>query len=265
MAESKFSTSRSVSTTDKQIFLVSIKRAVNNEAATNLIKSTLHSDGPFAWEEISAELKSSIIEATPGQIENLANHPDIVRVTPIEATTTEGDMQHDDDVTKRRYILHPINRRDIDQCRATRASLQERFQYQMEPQDFGTSGVTPWKLDPTRDERLEGVKSMVPLDEYRPKNREAVVQKENRMIKPVGIDDQGQCKTIENALKDLFGDHISTKLLRDGRICHWRALLSSEEVAQAKAIQGVLSVHTVSLGRRGPGPGPHPKNVCIHR
>ncbi|KAH7194399.1 peptidase S8/S53 domain-containing protein [Fusarium oxysporum] len=170
------STSRSVSTTDKQIFLVSIKRAVNNEAATNLIKSTLHSDGPFAWEEISAELKSSIIEATPGQIENLANHPDIVRVTPIEATTTEGDMQHDDDVTKRRYIVHPINRRDIDQCRAT-----------------------------------------------------------------------------QNALKDLFGDHISTKLLRDGRICHWRALLSSEEVAQAKAIQGVLSVHTVSLGRRGPG------------
>jgi hypothetical protein len=193
-----------------------------------------------------------------------------VRVTPVEATTTEENIQHDDGSTKKSYMVWPVNRRDKDQCRATHVSLKEIFNDQMQPQDFGSYGVTLWKVDSTREqvplaEKIEGVRSIVPLDQYLLRNSAEPVQRKYRMIKPVGIDDQDQCKETDTALRDLFGDYVTPKLLQDGRICHWRALLSSEEMRQAEAVEGVRSVRTATLGRRGPGPGPYTANVCNHR
>ncbi|KAM5386019.1 hypothetical protein ACJA88_002169 [Fusarium oxysporum] len=254
----------------KHLYLIFLSRPVNDVTVVEFIKATLQCGSLPLWESVGADLKSNIIEATTEEAEKLTSHPDIVRVTPIEATTTEEDIQHDDCSNKKSHVVWPLNRRDKDQCRTTHLSLKEIFKDHVQPQDVGSYGVKPWKIDSTRDqvslaERIEGVRSIVPLDQYLLKNSAKSVLRKRRMIKPVGIEDQDQCKATGTALRDLFGDYVTPKLLQDGRICHWMALLSSEEMGQAAAVGGVLSVRTAALGRRGPGPGPHPANVCNHR
>lgn len=80
------------------------------------------------------------------------------------------------------------------------------------------------------------------------------------MIRPIVIHYQNRCKATDNALKDLFGAHVVTRLLVDGRISHWTAMLSSEEAKQATAVEGVFSVRTAAVGRSALVPGPNPTN-----
>ncbi|KAK2123731.1 hypothetical protein NOF04DRAFT_1349292 [Fusarium oxysporum II5] len=250
----------------KHLYLIFLSRPVNDVTAVEFIKATLQCGSIPLWESVGAGLKSNIIEATTEEAEKLTSHPDIVRVTLVEATTTEEDIQHDDCSNKKSHVVWPLNRRDKDQCSTTHLSVKEIFKGQMQPQDVGSYGVKLWKIDSTRDqvslaEKIQGVRSIVPLDQYLLKNSGKPVLRKRRIIKPVRIEDQDQCKATGTALRDLFGDYVTPKLLQDGRICHWRALLSSEEMGQAATVGGVLSVRTAALGRRGPGPGPHPANV----
>ncbi|KAK2694766.1 hypothetical protein QWA68_005416 [Fusarium oxysporum] len=254
----------------KHLYLILLSRPVNDVTAVEFIKATLQCGSIRLWESVGAGLKSNIIEATTEEAEKLTSHPDIVRVTPVEATTTEEDIQHDDCSNKKSHVVWPLNRRDQHQCRATHLSLKEIFKDHMQPQDVGSYGVKLWKIDSTRDqvslaEKIEGVRSIGPLDQYLLKSLAKSVLRKRRIIKLVRIEDQDQCKATGTALRDLFGDYVIPKLLQDGRICHWRVLLSSEEMGKAATVGGVLSVRTAALGRRGPGPGPHPANVCNHR
>ncbi|KAH7151325.1 hypothetical protein DER46DRAFT_665315 [Fusarium sp. MPI-SDFR-AT-0072] len=164
--------SKNPSAFDKHLFLVFLRRAVRDVAAVEFIRHTFQCNSSTPWENVTGDLQYNIIEVTPRQAEQLASYPDIVRITPVEATGVEEDIQHEDDSTKEVYIVRPTNRRDKDQYRATHASLKAIFQDQMQPQDIGLYGVNLWKINLTDDQvplvaKVKGFKSLVPLDEYR--------------------------------------------------------------------------------------------------
>jgi hypothetical protein len=219
-------------------------------------------------------LKSNIIEATPKQAEKIASHPDIARITPIEGTILEDDTDYEivpeDDSNKTVYVVRPTNRRDRDQCLAIHASLKDIFQDELQPQELEPYGVSHWKVNTTIDQvplaaKIEGVKYVVPLEQYVLKRSEASVSRKRRIIKPMGTDNQEQCKATDTALRNIFGANLSRKLLQNGGICHWTAMLSSQEARRATAVEGVSSVRTAMLGRSSLGPGPHPLDACNHK
>ncbi|KAF5561544.1 hypothetical protein FPHYL_6140 [Fusarium phyllophilum] len=235
--------------------------------------SEQESDFP-PWEDATCDLKSNIIEATIRQAEKIASHPDISRITAIEGTILEDDTDYDvvpeDDSNRTVYVVRPTNRRDKDQCLAIHASLKGIFQDELQPQELGPLGVSHWKVNSTSDQvalagKIQGVSSIVPLDQDLHKKAEKSVQRKRRMIRPIEIEDQEQCKATSNALKGLFGANVVPRLLQDGRLCHWTAMLSSEEARQATAVEGVFSVRTAVLGRNGSVLGPYPANSCNHR
>ncbi|KAJ4123475.1 hypothetical protein NW765_006497 [Fusarium oxysporum] len=124
----------------KHLCLIFLSRPVNDVTVVELIKATLQCGSLPLWESVGADLKSNIIEATTEEAEKLTSHPDIVRVTPIEATTTEEDIQHDDCSNKKSHVVWPLNRRDKDQCLTTHLSLKEIFKDHVQPQDVGSYG-----------------------------------------------------------------------------------------------------------------------------
>ncbi|KAF9779919.1 hypothetical protein IL306_001089 [Fusarium sp. DS 682] len=250
------------STSDEHLFLVFLRRATDDDAAVKFIMSTLLCDTLPPWEEISAELKSNIIEATPEQVEKLANHADIERVVPVEAIAQEEAMPELEDAsTKKSYVVWPVNPHDRDQCRATHASLKARFQGQVQAQEveaweFGNAYFWKWKIPLTKDEvsqveNIEGVKAVSPEAVPLPKSSKDPLKRRTKTIRPVDPEDQNQCEATDSALKNLFGGFVSASRLRDDKICWWNASLSPEEVAKAEAIPGVLSVRTHHRGRRG--------------
>ncbi|TVY74607.1 hypothetical protein Focb16_v004993 [Fusarium oxysporum f. sp. cubense] len=136
----------------KHMYLIFLSRPVNDVTAVEFIKAILQCGSLPLWESVGADLESNIIEATTEEVEKLTSHPDIVRVTPVEATTTEEDIQHGDCSNKKSHVVWPLNRRDKDQCCTTHLSLKEIFKDQMQPQDVGSYGVKLWKIDSTRDQ-----------------------------------------------------------------------------------------------------------------
>ncbi|KAF5987318.1 hypothetical protein FCOIX_1023 [Fusarium coicis] len=225
------------------------------------------------WEDASCDLKSNIIEATPKQAEKIASHPDIARMTPIEGTILEDDTDceivPEDGSNRTVYVVRPTNRRDRDQCLAIHASLKDIFQDELQPQEFEPYEISHWKVNTKSDQvplaaRIEGVKYVVPLEQYLLKRFEASVLRKRMIIKPMGTDNQEQCKATDTALKNILGANLIRKLLKDGGICHWTAMLSWEEARRATDVEGVSSVLTAMSGRSSLGPGPHPLNVCNH-
>ncbi|KAF4953514.1 hypothetical protein FGADI_5848 [Fusarium gaditjirri] len=239
---------------DKHLFLVFLRGAARDIAAVEHIRHTIQCNSFPPWENVAGGLQSNIIEATPRQTEQIASHPSVVRITRVEAADVEEDMQLEDDSTKELYIVRPTDRRDKDQCRAAHALLKDMFQDQMQPQDIGPYGVNVWKLNLTDDQvplvsKIKGVKSPEPLVEYLSKCSETPGGKKNRIIKPLDAEDEKQCKATYATLKVMFGDHVVKRLRQNGKFYSWEALLSSGEKAQAKTIQGVLSVRTFHVGK----------------
>ncbi|KAF5712612.1 hypothetical protein FMUND_8359 [Fusarium mundagurra] len=259
---------------DKHLFLVFLRKDLRDIAAVEFIRHTIQCNSFPPWEDATGDLKSNIIEASPEQAEKIASHPDVVRITPIEATSLEDydDMEPEDDSTRTVYVVRPENRRDKDQCLAIHASLKDIFQDELQPQELGPYGISHWKVNTTSDQvplaaKIEGVRSIVSLEQYLRKKSETSVTRKRRIIKPLGIDNQDQCKATDAALRNLFGANLICKLLYDGGICHWMAMLSSQEVRRAAAVEGVSSVRTAVLGMSGLGldPGPNLSNVCNHK
>ncbi|QGI63879.1 hypothetical protein CEK27_007850 [Fusarium fujikuroi] len=175
--------------------------------------SEQESDFP-PWEDATEDLKSNIIEATPKQAEKIKSHRDIVRITPIEATSLEDDLEPEEYSPKTPYVVRATNRRDKDACHVTHASLKDIFQDQLQPQELGTHGVGLWKVNSTSDQvplaaKIQGVRSIVPLDQYLLKEAETSATRKRRMIRPIAIHYQDRCKSTDNALKDLFGANVA--------------------------------------------------------
>ncbi|KAF5607999.1 hypothetical protein FPANT_628 [Fusarium pseudoanthophilum] len=261
-------------TDDKHLFLVFVRKDLRDIAAVEFIRHTIQCTSFPPWEDATSDLKSNIIEATPIQAEKIASHPDIVRITPIEETILEDDTECEivpEDVSNRTvYVVRPTNRRDRDQCLAIHASLKDIFQDELQPQELGPYGVSHWKVNTTSDQvplaaKIEGVKYVIPLEQYVLRKSDTSVSRKRRIIKPIGTDNQEQCKATDAALRNIFGGNLVRKLLHDGGICHWTAMLSSQEARRATAVEGVSSVRTAMLGRSSLDPGPHPLNVCNHK
>lgn len=247
--------SRDSPASEKLLFLVFLKKDSGDIEAVEFIRQTIRCTSFPPWEDALGDLKSNIIEATPVEAEKIRSHRDIVRIMPIEATSLEDDLEPEEDSPKTPYVIRATNRRDKDACRVTHASLKEIFQDQLQPQEFGPHGVGLWNVNSTSDQvplaaKIQGVRSVVPLDQYLVKESESSATRKRRMIRPIAIHYQNRCKATDNALKDLFGANVVHRLLADGRISHWTAMLSSEEAKQARAVEGVFSVRTAASGRR---------------
>ncbi|KAF5549797.1 subtilisin [Fusarium mexicanum] len=255
--------SEQLPTSEKNLFLVFLRKDLRDIAAVELIRHTIQCTSFPPWADATGDLKSNIIEATPKQAEKIASHPDITRITPIEATCLEDDTEPEDDSPRTVYVVRPTNRRDKDQCSDIHASLKEIFQDHLEPQELRSHRVSYWKVNSTNEQvllaaKIQGVRSIVTLDQYLLKQSEAAVIRKRRMIRPIAVECQDGCKTTDTALKNLFGTNVVPRFLQDGRISHWTAMLSSEEAKQALALEGVFSVRTALLGRNGTASGSPP-------
>ncbi|KAF4499643.1 Subtilisin [Fusarium agapanthi] len=259
--------SEKLSASEKNLFLVFLSKDLQDIAAVEFIRHTIQCTSFPPWADATGDLKSNIIEATAKQAEKIASHPDIAHITPIEATGLEDDTEPEDDSTRTVYVVRPTNRRDKDQCRDIHASLKEIFQDHLQPRELGPHGVSHWKVNSTNDQvplaaKVQGVRSIVTLEQHLLEKSEAAVIRRRRMIRPIAVEYQDECKTTDTALKNLFGANVIPRLLQDGRISHWTAMLSSEEARQASALEGVFSVRTAVLGRNGPVSVSPPANAC---
>ncbi|KAF5252926.1 hypothetical protein FANTH_2251 [Fusarium anthophilum] len=241
--------SEQLSTSEKNLFLVFLRKDLKDIAPVEFIRHTIQCTSFPPWTDATGDLKSNIIEATPKQAEKIASHPDIVRITPIEATCLQDDTEPEDDSPRTVYVVRPTNRRDKDQCSGIHASLKEIFQDHLEPQEIGSHGVRYWKVNSINEQvplaaKIQGVRSIVTLDQHLLTKSESAATRKRRMIRPIAVECQDGCKTTDTALKNLFGTNVIPRFLQDGRISHWAAMLSSEEAKQALALEGVFSVRT---------------------
>ncbi|KAF5638003.1 hypothetical protein F52700_4706 [Fusarium sp. NRRL 52700] len=205
---------------EKHLFLVFLRKDLGDISAVEFIRHSIQCSGFSPWADATGDLKSTIIEATPKQAKDIASHPDIVRMTPVEATILEDDTEPDDDSTRTVYVVRPTNRKDKDQCSVIHASLKDIFQDKLQPQELGPHGVSHWKVDATSDQvplaaSIQGVRSVIRLDQYLLKKSETSAMKKRRIIKPIGIDNQERCKATGTALRNIFGANLVPKVLQD--------------------------------------------------
>ncbi|SCO42599.1 uncharacterized protein FFMR_06867 [Fusarium fujikuroi] len=184
--------SRDSPTSEKHLFLVFLRKDLRDVSAVEFIRHTIQCNSFPPWEDATEDLKSNIIEATPKQAEKIKSHRDIVRITPIEATSLEDDLEPEEYSPKTPYVVRATNRRDKDACHVTHASLKDIFQDQLQPQELGTHGVGLWKVNSTSDQvplaaKIQGVRSIVPLDQYLLKEAETSATRKRRMIRPIAI------------------------------------------------------------------------------
>ncbi|KAH7251062.1 hypothetical protein BKA59DRAFT_524003 [Fusarium tricinctum] len=225
----------------KQLYTLVLKTGTDTSAAVDFVKSILKIDAMPPWVEIDNEFKSTTIEASPDQVAELAIHLDIERVVPVEITTQGQGVSEEENISKKRYYINPIEYRNRTQFEATSLSLKALLN------DEITEFKSRWMVylsdeDKSCAESVEGVRSVTPM--------KSCVQGAY-VVEPIDRGDQEQCKATDSTIKSLLRDHVRTVWTTDGNIQKWTVRnVSFEQVSQIESINGVLATRPALKGRR---------------
>ncbi|VTT64489.1 unnamed protein product [Fusarium fujikuroi] len=198
--------------------------------------SEQESDFP-PWEDATEDLKSNIIEATPKQAEKIKSHRDIVRITPIEATSLEDGLEPEEESPKAPYVAmadesSSSNRGGLLYTVFLRRTPDANTNVDLIPNALAREDLSSWvDIDEqTISKTISATSGEISTIRRRPDfervirleaatyetailQQQEYLERSGYIILPNDPGTQGQCKATNSSLDLLFGTDIEAQMI----------------------------------------------------
>lgn len=149
----------------KDLYTVFPKEGTAVSATVDFIKSTVQNHDLHPWADVSEQLISWTVEASPSEVAKLEGYDGIVRIVKFEIPAHQGKQRRRKNTAiEGRFTIYPMDRDNQDQCKATSASLEVLLNDKVRERHMNDR-IESWSAELTTDqvrqvEGIDGVKSV---------------------------------------------------------------------------------------------------------
>ncbi|KAH6982174.1 hypothetical protein BKA56DRAFT_585442 [Ilyonectria sp. MPI-CAGE-AT-0026] len=149
----------------KDFYTVFPKEGTDVSATVNFIKSTVRNHDLHPWADVSEQLISWTVEASPSEVTKLGGYDGIVRIVKFEIPAHQGKRRRRDNTAiEGRFTIYPMDRNNQDQCKTTSASLEALLNDKVRERHMDDM-IESWSAELTIDQvgqvkGIDGVKSV---------------------------------------------------------------------------------------------------------